>query len=138
MKFIKFAMMAAILFAIAQAFWAASDPTVQRKRQEELQAKTRADQQAAMDGWAKWIEDAKRNNKERPKTETDPNWKTGFESGYMAGLITARGGSQRPDSSNLESMARKAATANGLSDSGRSSFTAGYSAGFGFGWDKGK
>lgn len=141
MKFIKFAILATVVFGLAFGAWSASDPKVQQRRQEEARAKadkSKADRQATLDAWSKWIEEAKRKNAERPKAETDPNWKQGFEAGYLAGQIISRGGSVRPDSAKLDAMSRKAATANGFDDSGRAVFCNGYFAGFSFGWDRGK
>jgi hypothetical protein len=62
----------------------------------------------------------------------------GYEDGYHAGYIAARGGAAKPDSSRLDAMARLAATNAGTPDDDRSFYVHNFKTAFGFGWQEGK
>lgn len=130
------------VFAVmAVAMWNATDPKMKVERQQEAQRKAaakQAEQQAYADSWKEWAEDAKKKTEAKAAEASDPNWRRGFDVGYAAGHMLARGGAERPTSAKLEAMSRKAASAADLRDAAGMLFTNGYSAGFSYGWQKGK
>lgn len=141
MKYVKIAVACVVVISIANLVMKLSDPKIAVARQEKERAAQQekvAQQQAQVDGWNRWYEEAKAKNASAKKEQADPNWKDGFEVGYTAGFMLARGGSSKPNSQKLDGMARTAATSRKLEESERLLFTTGYGAGFSYGWSKGK
>lgn len=131
----------AVIGIVAYGVIQGTDPKLaaehQRKEAEKAQQKQKANQDY-LDSWAKWAEDMKKKNASQPKEATDPRWKQGFQTGYIAGHMLARGGAEKPDAKKVDAMARKAATAADLGEQDRFMHSNGYESGFWFGWNKGK
>lgn len=130
-----------VLAVMAVAMWGATDPKMKIERQQEAQRKAaakQAEQQAYADSWKKWAEDAKKKTDAKVAESSAPDWRRGFDVGYAAGYMFAKGKAERPTSQKLESMSRKAAHAADMHGAAETLFTSGYSAGFSYGWQKGK
>lgn len=141
MRYVKLAFFCVLAFAIANAFWTATDPKFHQRLDAERQAKQSAaneKQREYVDSWRKWYDEAKKKNADAKKEPADPNWELGFQSGYVAAHTLARGGAERPATAKVDGMSRLAATASDLEDASRLQFTAGYKAGFQYGWNDGK
>ncbi|MEY3203932.1 MAG: hypothetical protein RLZZ21_263 [Planctomycetota bacterium] len=130
-----------IVAVMGVAVWNASDPKLKIERQQELHRKAaakQAEQQAYADSWKAWADDAKKKTDAKAAESADPSWRQGFDVGYTAGHMLARGGAERPTSAKLEAMSRKAARAADIDGAANTPFTTGYTAGFSYGWQSGK
>ena len=116
-----------------------------RRKQEEARAARDLKQQEWEQGWQKWWDEhqtvdngGKQPSNKGKKTEPAPGWKDGFTAGYVAGFGAAAAGGVRPASAELDALARAQATQNKVAENQREAWKTGFSAGWGFGWSKGK
>ena len=140
MKALKWLFAILVSIVLVRVMMAAADPKLEADRKQKAADAVRQKQEAQaayLDSWKKWAEEGKKKTDEKAKQPSDPNWKSGFEVGFTAGHIMARGGSEKPASSKLDAMARKSARSRDLDETARSQYTRGYSAGFSYGWSKG-
>jgi hypothetical protein len=105
-----------------------------RIEQEELRQK----QQEQIDGWKRWLDDLKAKGDARAKEPPAPGWEDGFKIGYMSGMMAARQGAVKPSSAEVDGIARGAATDGNVSENERFAWTKGFTAGWDFGWTKGR
>ena len=118
---------------------------INRRKQEEKQAARQLKQQEWEDGWQKWWDEhqtvdngGKQPSNKGKKTEPAPGWKEGFTAGYTSGFAAASGGAVKPSSAELDALARREATSSNIAPNEREAWKIGFSAGWGFGWSKGK
>ena len=121
--------------------WFATDPEVQRKVEDERQAKRQAAAQEAArkqkdwaDGWKKWTEDAKRKTDERVKQANEPGFDDGFRMGFMGGKLLRSKTNIAAPAARINELALQEVQRQNVQADLHSAFVRGYNAGWSFGW----
>jgi hypothetical protein len=147
----RFAIWAALLFGgllalvLFVAWITPAWDAMNRRLVEEERAKQQAKREEWEQGWQKWWDEhqtvdngGKQPSNKGQEKEPPPGWKDGFSAGYLTGFASASGGALKPSSSDIDALARGQATKSNVLESQREAWKMGFSAGWGFGWSKGK
>ncbi len=147
----RFAIWAAIVFGgllalvAVVAFITPSWDAMNQRLREEERAKRQAKQEEWEEGWRKWWDEhqtvdngGKQPSNKGSQKEPAPGWKDGFTAGYLGGFAAASGGAVKPASDEIDAIARGQATKANVPEGEREAWKAGFSAGWTFGWGKGK
>lgn len=124
------------LISVIGAF-ALTDPKVQRRIEQERQAKKQAEQAKQKeweDGWKKWYEDAKKKNAAKADEPREPGFDQGFQFGFMGGKLTRSKTNIAISSKQIEALAMEQLDKQSVPAESHAGFVRGFTAGWSFGW----
>jgi len=118
-----------------------TDPKLKQRGDDERRAEQQAAQEKAdrnqkewRDGWAKWMEEGKRNKAERAKQANEAGFDDGFTWGFLGGKLTRTKTNIAISSTQINALAMRTLEEKQIPPNDHAGFVRGFSAGWTFGW----